>query len=153
MIMLPQQHIKDVYHRPEDEISGLLAMNDTIQAYYTLGDPEIYVNQFHFNTVRNQLTRKIAQFSEQMAEELEEGLKYHWQEPRDWTTVQIWEFCLKVISRASNRVFVGPALCVFSAWLSTMIYSVQLIIIPKVATKSFSKTCASTPCPSLLEHL
>ncbi|TGO61261.1 hypothetical protein BOTNAR_0131g00070 [Botryotinia narcissicola] len=109
--MLPPSHIKDVFNRSEREIEVLRPQNETIEAFYTLGDPELYDNAFHFKVVRNQLTRSIPHFSESIAEELQLGLDLYWGTSNEWKTVRIFEFCRNVIARAANRVFVGPVLC------------------------------------------
>ena len=111
VLVLPPSLFKAVHGRPDTEVDSQGSQNETIQAKYTIGDPEMYVNNFHMKIVRNQLTRRLAELADAIAEELAIGFKVQWGFPKEYKELLIYDSCLKIVSRAANRVFVGVPLC------------------------------------------
>lgn len=106
-LILPPSQMHNILNKPESEVDALGAQNDSIQASYTIKDSDIYMNNLQFNIVRKHLTRNIALFSQDVAEELALAFEQYWGTSGEWTSVTVWDSCLKIVARAANRVFVS----------------------------------------------
>lgn len=113
IVVIPPSQLKSILSRPESELEAWRSQNETIQASYTIRDEDIYVNNFHVNVIRKQLTRNLESLTQDIVEELALGFQHYWGTSTEWTTVKAWESCLKIVARAANRVFVGIPLCTF----------------------------------------
>jgi hypothetical protein len=70
------------------------------------------VNPIHLDIIRHQLTRKLRLFTSNIYSELVLGFENQLGAQKDeWTTVLAFESCMKMVSRAANRVFTGAELC------------------------------------------
>lgn len=95
--------------RDGGEWTNLRGMVETIQLPYIIKDPEIYQNVLHFDAVRRHMTtrRDVERLSPATADELDRAYRSIWGTDPEWKTVNGWEACGKVISRASQRILVG----------------------------------------------
>ncbi|KAI9662176.1 MAG: hypothetical protein M1831_002872 [Alyxoria varia] len=112
-LVLPASDIHSVYAaRPESEVDVWGEMHQMIQAPYTVRDRDIYANNFHMNVVRKQITRSLGLLTADLADEIAVAFKeYFGVDCTEWKTVKLWDCLLKIVARASNRVFVGLPLC------------------------------------------
>ena len=110
-IVVPPPQVRRLLSMPESQVEMKDSHRDEIQALYTIRDPDIYNDPFQFSVVRKQLSREIPTFTSDFAEEIATGIQQYWGNSSDWTTVKVWETTLKIVTRASNRVFVGAPLC------------------------------------------
>ena len=111
LVILPPAQVRHILSMPEREIHTAEPQQEVIQAPYTICDPDIYANRFHFDVVRRQLSKNLALFTEDIGEELALGFEQYWGTSSDWTTIRAWDSALKIVARAANRVFVGAPLC------------------------------------------
>ena len=111
VLIIPPSRLSDILDRPEDEIALREPQHEFVQASYTIRDKDIYINDFHFNVVKKQLTRNLSLLTTDIEEELAIGFKHHWGASTDWTTVRVWDSVLKIVAQAVNRVYIGVPLC------------------------------------------
>ncbi|CAK5282130.1 unnamed protein product [Mycena citricolor] len=92
-----------------DEGSGILLQ--AIQIKYTMGT-ELIKNSFHTIAVRTSLTRNLGKVFPEVRDEIEcamdDVFALH---DDDWKLVPVIPAMMKVVSRTSNRLFVGLPLC------------------------------------------
>lgn len=111
-MVVPPQQLKAIYALPESKVDVHWAQSETIQAKYTVGNPEIFKNNFHVNVIRNQITRSLDYLTAGIAEQLAVGFEQHWGlEVKDWRSVPAWPSCLRIVAESINRVFVGNPQC------------------------------------------
>ncbi|KAJ7578344.1 cytochrome P450 [Mycena floridula] len=103
--------IEDMRRAPDDQLSARINTEDSISIQYTLGK-ELTTSQFHIDVVRGRLTK---QFGVKFLETRDEVLAAFDDElplTKDWVKVQDLTGTLqRIISRSSNRLFVGLPLC------------------------------------------
>jgi hypothetical protein len=113
----------------------------TLATDWTLG-PGIGTDPYHIPIIRSQLTRNLGNFFSDLRDELvlafeeiippTEGKLFTTNTSpmlsslanlvdincacrlADWTKVRVYDNALKIVSRTSNRIFVGAPLCMFS---------------------------------------
>ncbi|KAL5378442.1 hypothetical protein PMIN06_010391 [Paraphaeosphaeria minitans] len=110
MVVIPPSDIKHVMNLPESIIAAHRSQNETIQTDYTL-HPKIVYNNFHMNVLRNQLTRNLGALTDAIVEELDVGFSEHWGLDTHWKELEAWPSCMKIVSGASNRAFIGLPCC------------------------------------------
>jgi hypothetical protein len=121
VVVLPPS-LLHLLNRPDNELAAHRAQHETIQLPYMIADSDVYNNPIHFEVVRKTLAPKqVGSLAGPAAEELDRAFRAHWQGPgsrradgksaQDWVTLNNWNACGKVISRAAMRVLVGESLC------------------------------------------
>jgi hypothetical protein len=111
MVVIPPRQLRKIYNATDTTIDVHDTGNDTLQAYWTIRDPEVYDNNFQMNVIRNQLTRNLDKITPIIATELEHAFDRFWGTDAEWKEVSVWDSCLKLIAGASNAMFVGEPLC------------------------------------------
>lgn len=85
-----------------------MGLIEAIQLPYIIADPDIYMNALHFDVVRRQMTKKHMPFFASMtAEEIEAAFGDIWGTSREWTTINGWDTCGRIISRTAERMMLG----------------------------------------------
>ncbi|KAF9535150.1 cytochrome P450 [Crepidotus variabilis] len=108
-------HIEEICKAPENVLSGMIAIEDSLQTRYTLG-PHIAENPYHIPVIRTQLTRSLPLLVPEVHAELIEAFEENIPRTTEWIKLKALDSVLKVVSRASNRVFVGVPLCKNPEW-------------------------------------
>lgn len=74
--------------------------------------PEVYLRPIHLGVVKHQLTRKLSSFSDDLFREMIAAFAATWGNDRQrFTKVPVYQSCIKIVSRAANRVLSGDELC------------------------------------------
>ncbi|KAJ3480751.1 hypothetical protein NLI96_g8124 [Meripilus lineatus] len=102
--------IEELRKAEEDELSFGEAVAATLQIDHTLG-PEIHHNSYHIPIIRSQLTRNIGAVFSAVKDELSLAFNEIIPPSQEWTKVTALPTIMKVVSRTSNRVFVGLPTC------------------------------------------
>ncbi|CAA7265251.1 unnamed protein product [Cyclocybe aegerita] len=102
--------IDEVRKLPDSILSSFEAATESIQTEFTLGKP-IRDNPYHLSIVRVQLTRAIPQLVPALYDEIVASFNDLIPATDNWMSVKILDTMMKVVARASNRVFVGLPLC------------------------------------------
>jgi len=90
--------------------------------------PEIFANIYHVPVVRNQLTRNLGNLSEDVKEEVTQAFQDFIPQTEDWTTVSAFERVIQIVSRASNRVFIGLPACRNPDWTHLSIHFTEDVV-------------------------
>ncbi|KIJ13840.1 hypothetical protein PAXINDRAFT_80216 [Paxillus involutus ATCC 200175] len=128
VIVSGPQLVEDVRKASKDELSFIEAANDTMNLEYTLGHDTLH-NPYHIPIVRLQLTRNLGILCLDIRDEIvtafEETLDLRGNE---WKSVPALQTVQKVVSRASNRIFVGLPLGRNPDWMDLNVqFSVDVI--------------------------
>ncbi|KAF9528910.1 cytochrome P450, partial [Crepidotus variabilis] len=117
VIATQPQQIDDIRKAPENVLSNMKAIDESLQTRYTLG-PQISDNPYHIPIIRAQLTRSLPLLVPEIYDELLEAFKDNIPatDGKYWSKVPAFNSLMKVISRASNRIFVGAPLCRNPEW-------------------------------------
>jgi hypothetical protein len=113
--MLPPSHIPSITSLPDSVLSCQKALEDTLQAEYTLLgllNSHTAVNQWHTLPVKA-LSSSTPRIVNKIAEEIEIGFNAYWGigGKGGWKEIDVLETMLKVAVRAGNRCIFGVGLC------------------------------------------
>ena len=112
LVLVPSSEVKWIIDQPEHVLNVKEMQKDSLQTDYSLLDPEMADRPIHESTIRRQLTRSLGTLIPQIMEELQVGVDKFWGfETEEWKEVVPFEDCLSIVSRATNRIFVGLPLC------------------------------------------
>ncbi|KAG6831864.1 hypothetical protein H0H92_006981 [Tricholoma furcatifolium] len=81
-----------------------------MQTKYTIG-PEVRANGYHVAVVKSSLNRNLDERFTDVQDELVSSFQEYVPLTQDWTEIGVLPMIRKVISRASNRLFVGLPVC------------------------------------------
>jgi len=110
-LILPPTKMKQISSLPHDKIDAEVMHAESLQTKYTVGEDISGYNAYHFDVVRRQLTRKLPLLTEDIAQELVLACQDQWGSTTEWNSVRVYETCMRIVSRAANRVFGGKDLC------------------------------------------
>ncbi|KAF8447272.1 cytochrome P450 [Boletus edulis BED1] len=112
------QCVEEFRKSRDDELNFMEAAGDILEAMYTLGRDTHY-NPYHVGILRARINRNLAAMHADIKDEIVMAsdeildLKGH-----EWKSVPALSTAQKIISRTSNRVFVGLPLCRDPDWVS-----------------------------------
>jgi cytochrome P450 len=106
-----QQSLDEIRKATDDELSIDLAIDDTIQTTFTVGD-EFSEDRYHIPIIRKTLTRNLGANFHLIRDEVSQSFQDILSlEGNEWKKIPAMDTILKVVSRTSNRLFVGLPLC------------------------------------------
>lgn len=131
-LVVRSEFIDEVNRAPDDVLSFISATEESIQAGHTLGS-QIVENHYHHNVIRNYMTRQLHSIFPEVYDEV----KYTFENDAtlnsdEWRELHVFPWILKVVAKASNRVFVDTPLCRDPQWLSVVIEDATSVV--KTAT-------------------
>ncbi|KAJ7050787.1 cytochrome P450 [Mycena amicta] len=105
------RRVAEIAGIPEEVLSFHAGAADSLQTEWTLGAPIRY-DPWHVYTIRGSLTRNLSRCFPEVRDEIvhsfEDVLAL---DGKEWKNIQALPTCMKVVSRTSNRLFVGLPLC------------------------------------------
>jgi len=104
------KHLEDLYKAPDNVLSFMDAFVELLQPDYTLG-PNLNKNPYHVPIVRLQLTQALPLLVPEVHDEVVMACNEFIPITEEWQSVRVMATMMKVVSRASNRIFVGLPLC------------------------------------------
>ncbi|KAI0713162.1 cytochrome P450 [Cerioporus squamosus] len=103
--------VDELRKRPDEEVSFIEGVEETLHTRFTLGR-EPLDDPFHVEIIKDKLMRSITAVLPDVIDELRAAVPdYIHAKDNEWTTVNTMQTTLKIVSRASNRVFVGLPAC------------------------------------------
>ncbi|KAJ7333989.1 cytochrome P450 [Mycena albidolilacea] len=103
--------VKEVGNTPESVLSFYAGVEETVQGSYTLGRT-IAQNPYHQLTVRTSLTRNLHTRFPDVRDEIVCAFGDALQlQGSEWKAFQVLPITMDIVSRVSNRLFVGLPLC------------------------------------------
>jgi hypothetical protein len=98
--------------QPDTILSQSLVNEEFLQAQYTMLHPKIITDTVHEDVIRKELTKGLADYIEDMQEEIDFAFKKIWgTDNSEWVEICAYDAMLEIIARISNRVLVGIPLC------------------------------------------
>ncbi|TFK21848.1 cytochrome P450 [Coprinopsis marcescibilis] len=111
VIIRGTDNIDEVRKHPERTLSVLEPLREMLQIDYTMHEG-VHTDPYHVQVILNQMRRAIPRMIPALSEELEASFEdYFKASPDEWTEIPAQAALMKVISRASNRTFVGLPQC------------------------------------------
>lgn len=112
VVVLPPSQLQ-LTNRPDSEFLAFDALSENFQFQYMIGDPDIWKNVLQFEVVRRKFGREeiIAPFAPQTADELKLGFERAWGDSAEWTEVNGWDTCGRIITRAALKMMIGLPSC------------------------------------------
>lgn len=133
MVVLPPSQVRELVRKPDDEVDlhiihwEQLANGEQTKllddvSVETIGSlntsiaytsrPEVYLHAIHLSVVKRQITRKLPTFSDDLYQEMAAAIASNWAANKDASvTIPVYRSCIKIVSRAANRVLSGVELC------------------------------------------
>ncbi|KAJ7589668.1 cytochrome P450 [Mycena floridula] len=109
VIVSGSRMIEDIRRAPDDQLSANIN-NDGIAIEYTLGK-ELNENGYHINVVRGALTKQFGGKFLETREEVITAFEDEIPATKNWVKVDLKDTLRRIVSRSSNRLFVGLPLC------------------------------------------
>ncbi|CAK5282148.1 unnamed protein product [Mycena citricolor] len=127
-VVTSPQRVKEVSAAASEILSFDEGSGDAIQIKYTMGT-ELIKNSFHTIAVRTSLTRNLGKVFPEVRDEIEcamdDVFALH---DDDWKLVPVIPAMMKVVSRTSNRLFVGLPLCRNETYLNlTVMNTIEIV--------------------------
>lgn len=111
-IVLPSSLGQWLVDQPDTVLSSQMRQNEFLQTKHTFPIPKMAEQPHHVHVVKTDLTRKLSSLSEEIWTELKTALDEHWgTDTEDWREVNVFQTMMRVVTRTSNRLFVGKQLC------------------------------------------
>jgi cytochrome P450 len=116
IVVVSGKYTEELHRAPDDVLSFHEATRASLKTEYTLGEP-IARNPWHTETIRGPLVRNLPNILGGMQEELELAFEDELAlEGHEWKEIKFPAVIRRVVSRVSNRVFVGQPLCRNPEW-------------------------------------
>ncbi|KIO01909.1 hypothetical protein M404DRAFT_28164 [Pisolithus tinctorius Marx 270] len=107
--------LEEVKAAPDDQLSAAEGTNDFLKIAFTMGH-RVANEPYHFVVIKTQLNRKLSSLCPIVEDEISVALSEVFSS-QEWKPVVALEAIQKVVSGASNRIFVGLPLCRNPDWL------------------------------------
>ncbi|KAF2494845.1 cytochrome P450 [Lophium mytilinum] len=104
----------------KEHSSSAKALEILFSAKYT-GFPSSGDDLKTVNLIRTNLTPGLARFVPVLFDTVDEALVADFPSCKEWTPVNVNQKLLRVIAKVSNRIFVGPELCLNEDWIAISI--------------------------------
>jgi hypothetical protein len=111
-VVLPNSLGKWLVDQPDSILSAKMRQNDFLQTEYTFPTPKMAQQPHHAHVVRTDLTRKLSTLSGEIWAELDKGFHAYWgADTQEWREVNVFDTMIRIVTRTSNRIFVGEEAC------------------------------------------
>ncbi|KAF9231271.1 cytochrome P450 [Melanogaster broomeanus] len=122
VVVSGRRYVEEIIKSRDDDLSAHEASNDSFKMEHTMGY-EVYHNPYHNSVLRSDLARNLASLYPDIRDEvvtaLEEILDL---KNNEWKSVPAAQTIENVISRTTNRIFVGLPLCRNPDWVDLNIH-------------------------------
>ncbi|KAI9723699.1 MAG: hypothetical protein M1812_000999 [Candelaria pacifica] len=105
-VIVPQSSIKWLIRQRDDVISFKAAIMDRTQSHWTFMSDHILEHDSHRDVIVRYLSKKLAPLTPPMSDELSACFEQYWGlDTKGWKDVLVFDDMMKMVARASNRVF------------------------------------------------
>ena len=112
IIVLPSESVPWMIDQPDSVLCSIDVLKTQLQLEHTFEDPGIVHHPTHHDTIKQDLTRQLANLTEDLIDELTSAFNDGWGRlDGEWNEVCVFQTMMRIVARASNRVLVGPGLC------------------------------------------
>ncbi|PBK99161.1 cytochrome P450 [Armillaria gallica] len=111
VVVASPELIEDLRRAPEDVLSFQEGVSEVLQIPFTVGEA-ISRNPYHTRIIRNRITKSLASTLPETHDEVVAACSdiFHF-DSDDWVSFPAMESVMRIVARASNRLFVGLPLC------------------------------------------
>lgn len=112
MIVLPAEMLA-VLRKPDNEVRSFKALTETLGLPYVISDSRVYTNTIHFDVVRKYMgeSKDLDALAAVTADEIDAAFRDCWGVSEEWKSLNAWEDCGRIITRAATRILVGLPMC------------------------------------------
>ncbi|KAJ6569230.1 cytochrome P450 [Mycena capillaripes] len=103
--------IDDIRHARDDQLSLRFAADKATQARYTIGDYRHDLDFYRVGAIRSSVTSAIGPRFSDVRDEIIAAFADEVPAGQNWVKVPVIETARRIVSRTSNRLFVGLPLC------------------------------------------
>jgi hypothetical protein len=115
-VVLPSSLGQWLVDQPDSILSSQERQNEFLQTKYTFPIPKMSERPHHVQVIKTDLTRKLGSLTEDIWSELTTAFDHHWGiDTEQWKEVNVFETMIRIVTRTSNRLFVGEKLCKFNS--------------------------------------
>ncbi|KAF8507441.1 cytochrome P450 [Gautieria morchelliformis] len=113
--------VEELRKSSDDTLSIAAGLSELFQSKYTMG-ATILTNRYHLPLLRSQLTRNLASLFSDIRQEIILSIEDNIPLTNEWTSIKAYAVVLQIVSRTSNRIFVGAPLCQNPDYVSLAIH-------------------------------
>lgn len=110
VVVSGREMVEDIRRATEDQLSFRKAVMEQLQVRYTMGW-EDHFSDYQIDTVRVTLTRNIGPLFPAVRDEIQTAFTDEIPVKDDWVKIKVLETMMRIVSRITNRAFVGLPLC------------------------------------------
>ncbi|QIW97801.1 hypothetical protein AMS68_003319 [Peltaster fructicola] len=111
-IVIPNNKLRWLTDKPDNVASVGRAHYDVLQGDYAFTDPILLQTLFHERVIHKNLPRKLDAIIPDVWDEIKDCVDQTWGHDKvNFKDVPVWDNVMYIISRLSNRLFVGKPLC------------------------------------------
>ncbi|KAF7368811.1 Cytochrome P450 [Mycena venus] len=110
VVLCSPELINDLRKAREEDLSAARGFGATLAVNYTLGAGFV-TNPYHNRVIQTSLTRSTSTRFTDIHDEISTAFQHEIKPSEDWVAVPALQTVLRIVSRTSNRLFVGIELC------------------------------------------
>lgn len=111
-IVIPNRQLRWLTDKPDNVASVGQAHFDLLQGNYAFTDARLLRDLFHEHVIHKNLPRKVDAIIPDIWDEIKDCVDQTWGlDTTSFKDISVWDNMMHVISRVSNRMFVGKPLC------------------------------------------
>lgn len=116
LILMPPSAVRWTVEQPDDILDNLTPFYDIIQFDRTFPIPVLArKTTHHHHVVTRDLTSQVGYLVSDLLDEAEKDLDVRWgSNDQNWTEFTLYETLIKLVSKTTNRLLVGPVLCMYA---------------------------------------
>ncbi|OIW30139.1 cytochrome P450 [Coniochaeta ligniaria NRRL 30616] len=112
VVVLPPSDTQFLVDAPESQVSMHEQVRETFQLDYTVVDQDLIHRPLHYPLLAITLTSQVGNLVPDVMDEVDFQVRQEWgTETSDWREVPVYGSMHKIISKVTNRVFVGLPTC------------------------------------------
>lgn len=128
ILVTNSKFVDEIRKAPDDTLSFDEAVVETLQVHYTMGSP-IHDDPYHIEVVRGPLTRNIAAKFDDVRDEIVTAFDEQIPPTKEWSKHVAMKDIMRIVARASNRLFVGLPLCRNAEYLDLNVaFAMQVVL-------------------------
>ncbi|EJD50779.1 cytochrome P450 [Auricularia subglabra TFB-10046 SS5] len=122
LIVSSPEQIEEMRRAPANVLSFTAAVQDMLQTEFMFGSRVTDESRFHVTIIRTVLSRHLPVIFPEVLEEVAQSFKEYVPNcDDDWVKVPAFDTVMKVVARATSRLFVGLPLCRNTGYLDLII--------------------------------
>ncbi|KAH8104522.1 cytochrome P450 [Cristinia sonorae] len=110
VLVAGRKQLEEFRQMSDDQVSDAGGLDELLAVRYIVG-ADVVANPYHIPLIHMKLTRNLDEFHAMMKDEIWSGFDDTIGDAREWSTISAFETAMTIVSRTSNRVFVGMPYC------------------------------------------